>query len=107
MSKLKRVWLLKDRDYVYCFLREKVIYEEECNMYEHNLKCDENDDFWGRTHIKGTRAGHCYVEESGSVLKSCRYCLDNSDDWEEYILPQDAEVNKLSLFEKIKRRLFG
>ena len=103
---LKKVWLLKDRDYVYCFLREKVIFEEECNHYEDNLKCDENDDFWSRTHRKGTRAGYCYAEVSGSVLNSCKFCLEDAEKWEEYIIPQDAEVNKKGRLTKVYEFLF-
>ena len=92
--KLKTIRLRKDKDYVYCFLRESTILEEHCDMYEHNLECDKNKDFWGRTHHRGTLAGHTYLGQSGKVLNSCRYCLDEKEEYEEYILPQEAEINK-------------
>lgn len=98
---LKKVRLLKGVDYVYCFLKEKVIKEEECDYYEHNLECDKNDDVYGRTHSKGTRAGYMYATAgSTSVLNSCKYCLKKAEQYEEFYLPQEVTNKK-------RKKLFG
>lgn len=96
---LKRIRLRKDKDYVYCFKREKlgrqpIIEEKDCDFYEHNIECDKKHDVFGRTHRKGTLAGYRYHGESGNVLNSCKYCLDQEELYAEYIIPQDAKVNK-------------
>lgn len=103
---LQRVILRKDKDYVYCFLKEEIIEEEKCNHYEHNLKCDENDDFWGRTHLKGSDAGYSIQNNPGTVLNSCEYCLREEEEYEEYVLPPKAsEMYKQK--HKKKKGLFG
>ena len=96
MIKLRKVKLRKDRDYVYCFLREQVIFEEDCDMYEHNRICDEKNDVWSRTHCKGTLAGYKYQGVAGNVLNSCKYCLNAKEEYAEYIIPQEAFVNKVN-----------
>lgn len=107
--RFKKVKLRKDTDYVYCFLKDKVIREEECDYYEHNLECDKNNDFWSRTHIKGTNAGYCIEGVSGSVLNDCGYCIKKEEKYEEYILPTHAgrkyglETENNSLIDKIKK----
>ena len=93
MGRLKTIKLRKDRDYVYCFLQEKTILEEECNMYAYNIQCDEKGDVLGRTHRKGTLAGYSYQGQAGNVLNSCKYCLDKREEYAEYIIPQEAKVN--------------
>lgn len=104
MSELEFVYLKKDKDYVYCFKREDVIAEEDCDYYEHNLECDKNNDFWGRTHSKGTLAGYGVQGVNGSFIKDCKYCLKEKQEYGKYYLPVDAKQNK----EKgLWRRLFG
>ena len=85
--RFKKVKLRKDTDYVYCFLKDKVIREEECDYYEHNG-------------IEGV---------SGRVLNDCGYCIKKEEKYEEYILPTHAgrkyglEPENNSLIDKIKK----
>ncbi len=94
MSDLAYIWLPKDKDYIYCFKRESVMEQQYCDYYEHNLECDKNNDFWGRTHSKHTCAGYTYANVAGSVLNSCDYCIKNAEEYKKYWLPQEAKVNK-------------
>ena len=96
------VYLDKNKDYVYCFLREQVIEESVCDYYEHNCECDKNDDFWGRTHPKHTIAGYRVYEFSGNFLNDCRYCLDKNVHYEKYNLPLDSKYNENKSFNKYK-----
>lgn len=101
---LKKVRLRKDIDYVYCFFKNKVIKEEECDYYKHNLECDENHDIFGRTHMKGTNSG-CTYQYAGStpVLNSCKYCIEKDELYEEFYLPQDVTHNQMQrLFKRLR-----
>lgn len=100
-SNLAYTYLRKDKDYVYCFKREQVIEEEDCDYYEHNLECDKNNDFWGRTHRKRTLAGYSVQGVNGSFINDCRYCLKNESDYKKYYLPIDAKINKKGRIERI------
>lgn len=94
MNDLAYAWLPKDKDYIYCFKRESIIEQQYCDYYEHNLECDKNNDFWGRTHSKRTCAGYKYADVAGSVLNSCDYCIKNAEKCKKYWLSQEAKVNK-------------
>lgn len=108
MTDLAYVWLNKEKDYIYCFKRESILEEEDCDMYKYNLECDEKNDFWGRTHRKGTLAGYNYRGVSDSVLNSCNFCVENNEKYEKFVLPQDARINKKSSFlESILNMLKG
>lgn len=91
------VYLDKNKDYVYCFKRESILEEEECDYYDHNVECDKKNDFWGRTHRKGTLAGYKVRGISGKMMQSCKYCLKNHDH-EKYYLPVDAAINQKGHF---------
>ena len=88
MDKYCKVYLDKNFDYVFCFLKEQIIEESDCDMYPHNLECDKNKDFWGRTHTKGSNSG-IYIECEGIKLNECRYCLEDHQR-KEYVLSADA-----------------
>jgi len=91
------VYLDKNKDYVYCFKRESIIEEEECDYYDYNVECVYNGERHKRTHIRGTLAGYKVRGISGSMMQSCKYCLKNSD-YKKYYLPVDAAINKQGLF---------
>jgi len=95
-----KVKLRKDKEYVFCFLRAEIIEEEQCNYYEHNLKCDENEDFWGRTHSRGTNAGYGIISVAEPILKECKYCLEKEEKYEDYALSKEAT----ELYKKRKRK---
>ena len=99
MKLYDRVYLNKDIDYVFCFLKETIIKEEECDYYEHNLECDHNHDVFNRTHSKGSMAGYYYAYKAGNVLNSCEYCL-KKDKARMYLLPEKA----IPLFNKKKEK---
>lgn len=103
---LQRVRLNKNKDYVYCFLKEEIIEEEKCNHYEHNLKCEENGDYWGRTHRKGSDSGIGIQGKTGPVLNSCNYCLRQEEEYVEYVLPPKASKMYKQKHKK-KKGLFG
>lgn len=88
-SKVNReVRLDKNKDYVFCFNKGTIILEEQCNMYEHNKNCDANDDFWGRTHRKGSSSG---VRVGKHVLlNECKYCLRKRENVRTYCLSEEA-----------------
>ena len=89
MSKYyKKVSLDKNKDYVFCFLKEKIIVDCECDMYLHNMKCDRNKDFWGRTHQKGSNSG-IHISGEGAMLNECNYCLEDHQK-NEYVLSYEA-----------------
>lgn len=73
-KEITHVYLDPEIDYVFCFKKETVIEEKDCDMYEYNLECDKNDDFWGRTHRKGSLSG-AFISGRGSMLNECDYCL--------------------------------
>lgn len=102
MSDYAYIYLKKDKDYVYCFLREQVIEEEDCDFYEHNLECDKKNDAWGRTHRKGTLAGYTVHGQPGNFINDCRYCLEKDKVYEKYYFPTDARINK-GLLDRIFR----
>lgn len=89
---LVKVRLRKDKNYVYCYLREDIILDEDCNCYEQNRKVDNNwvKDIRGRTHRRSSNAGYGYAYKAGSVLNSCDYCLKEADKYEEFVLPEKA-----------------
>lgn len=106
---LLKVKLRKDKDYVYCYLKEKIILEEDCDYYEHNLECDRNDDFWSRTHMKGSNSDICFTSYKEPLLNSCQHCLNEEEVYAEYRLPETASklhenLNKKNLFDKLKRK---
>lgn len=106
---LLKVKLRKDKDYVYCYLKEKIIPEEDCDYYEHNMECDRNDDFWGRTHRKGSNSGICCTSYKEPLLNSCQHCLNEEEVYKEYRLPETAskihgKLNKKTLIDKLKGR---
>ena len=107
--KLLKVKLRKDKDYVYCYLKERIIQEEDCDYYEHNMGCDRNGDFWGRTHRKGSNSGICCTSYKEPLLNSCQHCLEEEKKYEEYRLPEEASkiqqtLNRKNLFDKLKKR---
>ena len=87
--KYDKVYLNPDIDYVFCYLKETIIEEKDCDYYEHNLECDKNRDFFGRTHTKGSMAGYRVRGISESILNSCNYCLEK-DKAKCYALPPEA-----------------
>lgn len=87
---LVKVRLRKDKNYVYCYLREDIIWDEDCNCYEQNRKVDNMKDIVGRTHRRSSHAGYGYAYKAGSVLNSCDYCLKEADKYEEFVLPEKA-----------------
>lgn len=92
------VYLDKNKDYVYCFKREGIIEEEECDYYDHNVECDNNRKIYHkRTHLKGTLAGYSVRGIIGNMMQSCRYCVENND-YEKYYLPVDAAINQKGHF---------
>ena len=94
---LVKVFLPKDKDFVYCFFQDKIIKEEDCFNYEHNLECDKNKDFWGRTHRKGSPSGRKYAYHGPtSILNSCKYCIKENEVFEEYWLPHEVTEKKKS-----------
>ena len=104
--KYEKVYLNKNIDYVFCFLKETIIEENECDYYEHNMECDKNDDFWGRTHMKGSNSGISYAYRGGDpILNSCKYCLEK-DKAKRYWLPDDAvelfNKNNDGFFDKLR-----
>ena len=99
-EKIEKVYLDPDIDYVFCFLKETVIEEKNCDYYEHNLECDRKHDVFGRTHRKGSLAGYCERGRPGSILNSCKYCL-KKDKAKEYLLPSDA-IELFNNHEKIE-----
>lgn len=82
------VVLDKDKDYVFCFKKKAVILDSECDMYEHNKNCDANDDFWGRTHFKGSSSGVCVGKHV--LLNECKYCLRKRENVRTYCLSEEA-----------------
>lgn len=91
------VYLDKNKDYVYCFKREGIIEEQECDYYEHNIECDNNGEILKRTHLRGTLAGYKVIGVPGSIMKGCKYCLKNGG-YKKYYLPLDAKINQQGFF---------
>lgn len=90
---LVKVRLRKYKNYVYCYLREDIILDEDCDCYKHNLEVDNQKDPWhkgGRTHHKSSYAGYSYRGVSGTILNSCDYCIKNLEQYEEFLLPEKA-----------------
>lgn len=98
---LVKVRLRKDKNYVYCYLREDIILDENCDCYEQ------------RTYRRSSYAGYSYAGEAGSILNSCDDCLREAEQYEEFLLPEKASKiyklkhgeNKSNIFGKIKRWL--
>lgn len=89
-EKIEKVYLDKDTDYVFCYLKKRIITEPECDMYEHNKKCYDERKILNMTHTFGSNSGRCYAYGGPDpILNSCRYCLDK-DKAERYWLPEDA-----------------
>lgn len=86
----KYVYLPKDKKWLFCFKKRKVIEHEDCDYYEHNLECEKNNDAWGRTHRRSTRLGSSYVGDSCSILNECKYCLEEKRTVEKFRLSDDA-----------------
>lgn len=108
--KYDRVYLNPDIDYVFCFLKETVIEEKDCDYYEYNRECERNNEYLKRTHIKGSLAGYCERGRPGSILNSCKYCLEKGKA-KEYLLPSDAinvfnkqDTDKENFIRKICRK---
>ena len=74
-KEITHVYLDPEIDYVFCFKKETVIEEKDCDMYEYNLECEKNDDFWSRTHMKGSCSG-ARIRGRGDMLNECEYCLE-------------------------------
>jgi hypothetical protein len=90
MKTYEKVYLNPDIDYVFCYLKETIIEEKDCDCYEHNLECDKNHDILGRTHLKGSSSGRAYAyRDSDPILNSCKYCLEQGKA-KRYVLPHDA-----------------
>lgn len=86
----KYVYLDKDKKYVFCYKKHSIIEHKDCDYYEHNLECDKNKDYWGRTHSDSSRASWVYAYESGSVLNECKYCLEERRNVEKFRLSDEA-----------------
>lgn len=100
----EKVYLDKNIDYVFCFKKGTVIEEEKCDMYEHNLECDENNDFWSRTHRKGSLSGVCIVGK-GSMLNECKYCIEKDEAGEYYLSEEASKLFNKNEKSKIQRFL--
>ena len=97
--KYDRVYLNPSIDYVFCYLKETVIEEKDCDYYEYNRECEKNEEYLKRTHRKGSHAGYREVGRCGRILNSCKYCLEKGKS-EEFLLPSDA----IELFNKNNNR---
>ena len=93
-KEITHVYLDPEIDYVFCFKKETIIEEKDCDMYEYNLECDKNNDFWGRTHMKGSLDG-TVIRGRGNKLNECSYCLEK-DKAAKYALSDEA----IKLFNK-------
>lgn len=105
----EKVYLNPDIDYVFCFLKETIITEEECDMYEHNKKCYDEGKILNMTHTFGSNSGVCYAHGGQDpILNSCKYCLKQGKA-KRYWLPQDAvplfnKKEDKSILDKLLRR---
>lgn len=89
-KKVEKIYLNPDIDYVFCFLKETIIEEEDCDMYEYNRGCDERGDILNRTHIKGSNSGATYAYGGPDpILNSCKYCIEKNKA-KRYWLPEEA-----------------
>lgn len=86
----KYVYLPKDKKWLFCFKKRKVIEHKDCDYYEHNLECKKNNDPWNRTHSSHTTAGWIYSTESTSVLNECKHCLEQRRTVNKYRLSDEA-----------------
>lgn len=77
-DKYKYVYLPKDKKWLFCFKKRKVIEHKDCDFYGH------------RTHRNSSRKGVRYVGESCSVLNECKYCLEERRTVEKFRLSNDA-----------------
>ena len=84
------VYLPKDKKWLFCFKKRKVIEHKDCDYYEHNLECKKNNDPWNRTHSSHTTAGWIYSTESTSVLNECKHCLEQRRTVNKYRLSDEA-----------------
>lgn len=89
-SKRKYVYLDKDKKWLFCFKKREIIEYKDCDFYEHNLECDKNKDYWGRTHSDSSMAMWCYLTESCSILNECKYCLEQKQVVEKFRLSDEA-----------------
>lgn len=95
MSKLfnradKYVVLPKNKIYVFCFKKKKIIEDEECDYYEHNLECDKKHDVWHRTHRGSSLSGRREIGVKHSMLNECAYCIKEAIDTRTYSLSERA-----------------
>lgn len=89
-NKYKYVYLPKDKKWLFCFKKRKVIEHKDCDYYEHNLECEKNHDVWGRTHRSSSYKGSQYVGDSCSILNECKYCLEQRQTVDKFRLSNDA-----------------
>lgn len=72
------VVLRKDKPYVLCHLKKRIILEEECDNYEYNEQCDKTHQIIKRTHRKGSLSGAVAIGPGrgprGSLINECDYC---------------------------------
>lgn len=101
----KYVYLSKDKKWLFCFKKRKVIEHKDCDYYEHNLECKKNNDPWGRTHSDGSLSGRRYVGDSTSILNECKYCLEQRQTVNKYRLSDEA-IEWLEFWENRKDNNF-
>lgn len=100
--KKKYVYLDKDKKWLFCFKKREIIEHKDCDYYEHNLECEKNGDYWGRTHRDGSLSGRKYVGDSTGILNECKYCLKEKRKVKKYRLSDEA-VEWLEFWEKRKK----
>lgn len=84
------MFLPKGEKWIFCFKRRNIITHQECDYYEHNKKCDEKGDVWGRTHSSHTISGRQYVTDCCSILNECDYCIKQMGTHKKYRLSERA-----------------
>ena len=86
----KYVYLDKDKKYVFCYKKHGIIEHKDCDYYEHNLECDKNENYWGRTHRDSSMSGTKYADDIAPILNECKYCLRKKRKVEKYRLSDEA-----------------
>ena len=84
------MYLDKNKEYLFCFKKRKIIEHKDCDYYEHNRRCEKNKDYLHRTHSTGSVSGWNYVNEPTPLLNECEYCLKEKENLEKYRLSDEA-----------------